>query len=382
MPAITVHAYRGSLDYVKTPFGEIFDLSSIGSDPAYVESLYGKDYIVTASGDDIVYGGPNQDLIVTNAGDDIVFGDSYWNDERGWITDIFGGYSTPGDVILSGAGNDVVHAGGGYNKVNAGSGDDWIDARGGYDTIFGGFGNDTIFGGESNDTLYGGTPETLDLLYYDTVRLQYNGLDGAMLPYSVVVTPETTGLGENALLDTGNDYLDGGDGDDLIVGQAGNDTLIGGAGDDTIDGGSDIDTIDGGSGRDIIGGGDGNDSISGGDGNDHLDGAAGNDYILAGDGEDLVTGGVGNDVLYGGDDSDVFLFHAGDGADIIADFVAGSQADAVALSGTGLTSFEDVMAHMSFYAAGNASYIQVGTDQLFFANVTPNQFDASDFIFV
>jgi Ca2+-binding RTX toxin-like protein len=174
----------------------------------------------------------------------------------------------------------------------------------------------------------------------------------------------------------------GAEGSDLLLGRAGDDLLVGYAGDDVIDGGAGTDLLDGGLGRDIIGGKAGKDILAGGDGNDYLDGGADDDYLFGDAGEDLVIGGSGLDVLSGGEGSDVFLFTAGDGADIIADFVAGSQADAVALSGTGLTSFEDVMAHMSFYAAGNASYIQVGTDQLFFANVTPNQFDASDFIFV
>jgi Ca2+-binding RTX toxin-like protein len=109
----------------------------------------------------------------------------------------------------------------------------------------------------------------------------------------------------------------------------------------------------------------------------------GNDYVLGDAGEDdLVFGGLGNDVVYGGTGSDVFLFRSGDGADIIMDFIPGSQADLVALGNTGLTSFADVQAHMIFFPAGNATtLIQIGTDQIFLANVHPSQIDASDFAF-
>jgi Ca2+-binding RTX toxin-like protein len=383
MPAITVHAYEGETSS-RFIFPEIFALGNVGSDPVYVRAGTADDYIVSSSGGDVLYGDSGGDVIVSGDGNDVIFGDRSWDDTAVFVynpTFYVSIVSWIDDVILSGAGNDVIFTGGGDNKVNAGSGDDYILGLRDNDTIFGGFGSDTIYGGQGDDVLYGGTPETLDLLAYDRITVTSNGVTPTPMPYTSI-SAAVTGLGESAFLDTGNDWIDGGDGNDLIVGQAGNDTLIGGAGDDTIDGGSDIDTIDGGAGRDIIGGGDGNDSISGGDGNDYLDGAAGNDYILAGDGEDLVFGGLGNDVVYGGTGSDVFLFRAGDGADIIMDFVAGSQADVITLQNAGFGTFADVQAHMSFYAAGNATYIQIGSDQIFLANVLPSQLDASDFAFL
>jgi Ca2+-binding RTX toxin-like protein len=382
MTAVNVHAYRGqTAGSEETPYNEKFDLSSVLTDPVYVQGNNGADYIVSASGHDLLYGGSGRDVIVSGDGRDTIFGDEYWNDERVFFGLMGRERFNPDDVILSGAGDDVIHAGGGIDKVNSGSGNDFIDGFSGADTIFGGFGNDTVFGGAGNDIIYGGTPQTLDLLDYVSISGGFNGLNDTF-GSAWTAGSGVTGLGENAFSDLGIDYLDGGDGNDLIVGGDGSDTLLGGAGDDTIDGGAGVDTVEAGAGSDVVGGGDGNDAISGGDGNDYLDGQAGADYILGGDGEDLVFGGLLNDVLSGGTGSDVFLFRAGDGSDILMDFVPGSQADVLALQNTGLGSFADVQAHMSYYSAGNATYIQIGSEQIFFANVLPHQFDASDFVFV
>jgi Ca2+-binding RTX toxin-like protein len=80
---------------------------------------------------------------------------------------------------------------------------------------------------------------------------------------------------------------------------AGNDTLIGGGGVDQLIGGA------------------GNDTMEGGDGNDILDGGISNDTFIGGAGVDLLTGGGG---------VDRFQFNAAsDGADVIADFVTGTD---------------------------------------------------------
>lgn len=247
--------------------------------------------------------------------------------------------------------------------------------------MYGGLGSDVIFGGDGDDILYGGSPYSVSGLWYTDIYPEYNGLNGA-LTSALQVGVYRTGLGEVGYNDTGSNYIDGGAGVDFIIGGDSGDSLLGGAGDDTIDGGAGEDGIDGGDGLDTIGGGAGNDVVMGGAGADYLDGGAGVDHIYGGDGEDLIIGGLGNDVLYGGGGSDVFLFHAGDGADVIMDFVAGSQADSVALQGTGLTRFAEVQARMSWFEAGNATLLQIGNDQIFFNAARPEQFDASDFLFV
>jgi len=63
----------------------------------------------------------------------------------------------------------------------------------------------------------------------------------------------------------------------------------------------------------------GNDSLNGGNGDDVLVGGAGNDTIHGNDGYDAIQGGLGNDLLYGGEGTDGYIYHLGDGNDVITD---------------------------------------------------------------
>ena len=78
--------------------------------------------------------------------------------------------------------------------------------------------------------------------------------------------------------------------------------IIGTNEDDFIDGKTGGDTLSGGKGKDTLVGGKGNDSLSGGAGNDSL------------------WGGAGDDTLFGGAGKDIFVYHDGDGDDIISDY--------------------------------------------------------------
>ena len=81
---------------------------------------------------------------------------------------------------------------------------------GGNDTLSGAGGNDKLHGGAGNDTL-GARPAT--------------DLDG---------DGNTTGPGEAAITDEGDDTMYGNAGNDKLYGGAGNDTFVGGAGSDTF----------------------------------------------------------------------------------------------------------------------------------------------------
>ena len=70
-------------------------------------------------------------------------------------------------------------------------------------------------------------------------------------------------------------------------------------------------------------GGKGKDTLFGDAGNDSLVGGKGKDSLIGGDGEDSLWGGAGNDTLWGGDGDDTFIFHAGEGKDVIADYTEG-----------------------------------------------------------
>ncbi len=174
------------------------------------------------------------------------------------------------------------------------------------------------------------------------------------------------------------------DGADLVFGDAGRDRIYGGGGADTLLGGSDADTLFGMDGDDRLEGGEGLDMLRGGTGDDLylvdrgedrvIESAdAGTDIVIAtgmegytltantevlvltGDarfgagnaenntiygstladslfgqaGDDWVQGNAGDDSMWGGAGRDIFVFHTGDGADIIADFNVTEDAFAI-----------------------------------------------------
>ena len=200
-----------------------------------------------------------------------------------------------------------------------------IHGTSGQDLLLGTYLNDSIYGYAGNNTLYG----------YDGLDLMEGGdgndyLDGG--------TGNDTLTGSNGL-----DSLYGGTGNDSLHGGAGNDLLDGGEGDDRMDGGKDHDTLDGGAGNDSLIGFDGNDSLIGNLGNDTLIGDEGSDLLFGGEGtdslnggagHDMLMGGLGNDILTGGSGNDIFQFNnAGEGVDVITDFLV--KADKVQISASG-----------------------------------------------
>ncbi|WP_232520811.1 calcium-binding protein [Rhodobacter sp. CZR27] len=99
---------------------------------------------------------------------------------------------------------------------------------------------------------------------------------------------------------------------------------------------------------DMVHGAEGNDYLSGGGGNDLLHGDGGRDRLLGGNGADRLIGGTENDYLEGGAGRDTFVFSAGCGRDVVADFTSvdvlelsdflpdgRSLADAARLNGAG-----------------------------------------------
>ncbi|MGE8499259.1 MAG: retention module-containing protein [Pseudomonas sp.] len=117
------------------------------------------------------------------------------------------------------------------------------------------------------------------------------------------------------------------------TGTSGNNLVGGNEGDNTLDGLGGNDVVYGGAGNDILRGSSGNDHLMGGEGNDILYGDAGNDLLNGGAGNDKLYGGAGNDWLIGGEGEDIFIWGAGEsGIDVVADFQAGPNGDALDLS--------------------------------------------------
>ena len=128
------------------------------------------------------------------------------------------------------------------------------------------------------------------------------------------------------------DMLNGGDGDDRLIGGEGNDKLIGMDGNDQLIGGND---------NDLLWGRLGSDDLQGNKGSDVLFGGAGEDQLRRGTGKDLVVGGRDDDLLSGGAGADRFVFEAGDGQDVITDFLRGG--DVLDLSDFGFDDLADVL---------------------------------------
>ena len=263
---------------------------------------------------------------------------------------------------------------------------DIIDAQDGDDTITSTWANlqqnDTIKGGNDTDTLIitGGTVN--DLISIDasnttnqldipgTTVFGFERFD--LTSFTGTISFDGTTGNDWVKAGTGNDDLGGGDGNDTLNGGTGADLLIGGKGNDTyvVDNVGDIiaevlnqgiDTVEsfitwtltanlenltlqgttaingtGNSLNNILTGNSAVNTINGGIGNDTLNGGIGNDILLGGVGADDLTGSIGNDFIYlGANDNavDTVRYTAGDGIDMIYQFVRGVGGDKIDFSG-------------------------------------------------
>ena len=108
----------------------------------------------------------------------------------------------------------------------------------------------------------------------------------------------------------------------------------------------------------IVGDG-GNNTLQGTSENDTIRGLGGNDVLDGSAFTDVLDGGTGNDTLTGGSGNDSFVFHAGEGRDVVVDLQSGAGAgDVVQLDATRFGSFTDVRHAMSW--TGNGHSLNMG----------------------
>ena len=162
----------------------------------------------------------------------------------------------------------------------------------------------------------------------DTSEASFN----AASKYNTTIVTVNASSRKKGVKITGNgngNILKGGSGNDTIIAGAAASTLIGGSGNDLLNGSIESDSITGGKGHDEVYAFDGNDTVVAGEGDDTiyggigadiLNGGKGNDVIYGDEGNDTLTGGAGSDTLYGGEGKDFFVYTAGDGNDVIADY--------------------------------------------------------------
>ncbi len=306
--------------------------------------LVGNNYadaVFAGSGNDTIYANEGNDRVYGAAGDDIAFG--WYGDDS-----MVGGAGN--DTLMGDFGNDTLYGNEGNDGLYGWTGNDLIDGGLGNDFLMGEQGNDTIIGDLGDDTVYAGSED--DLVYGDK---------------------QTTVAGAS----DGNDYILGDDGNDTIYAGGGNNTVFGGSGNDTVYGGAGTDFFGGDAGNDWMDAGAGNDTLYAWTGHDTLIGGAGNDLLSGEQDNDRLIGGLGNDTLWGGAGADVFVYNSGCGADIVADFLRGT--DKVELAGFAGATFANLVAPNISYASGHATITFSNGNTLTIWNV--NGLDASDFQF-
>ena len=117
----------------------------------------------------------------------------------------------------------------------------------------------------------------------------------------------------------------------MVFGSRGNDV-------NTLLASSQGDRLYGLTGDDALAGLAGSDYLEGGDGSDELSGGEGGDVLLGGAGSDKLKGGAGADFLIGGPGSDNFVWHYGDGDDVIGDY--DDAGDAILVNGIDLAALQ------------------------------------------
>jgi Ca2+-binding RTX toxin-like protein len=331
MSAIVTEGYVGAAGC-----NEVFDLV-VTIVPKNVNAMDGNDVIFSSDENDVLVGGLGRDFISGNTGDDAIYGDQFWNDET---TNAQGAVAAEADLILGGAGADTIFAGGGNNYVHGGAGADYIMGGSGHELLQGGAGNDTVLGGAGNDTLVGGTMNATDNAAFATANIgtittNFSGLNGTPGNTDWVAANFVAGV---ALINTGNDYLEGGLGDDRLYGGDGNDTMVGGQGNDsyTVDSAGDI-VIE----REVEGIDEvyldvtlslhsyvenvtltnATEGVLGNALANRITGNASANYLAGAEGNDSITGGLGADRLIGGSGNDTFVYNAAnEGGDRVLDF--------------------------------------------------------------
>lgn len=214
------------------------------------------------------------------------------------------------------AGNDVIDGSGRGDTLVGAGGKDTLRGAGGNDRLDGGIGNDLLEGGEGDDVYVYAAGDGDDVLSeYTYYWGSYNELHlGAGL------TTAEVGLSRSA---DGNDLI-------LTFSQAGGSITL----DNQFSGGREW-------GVDLVKFADGTqwdmatlnaaffatqgtaagETINGSVYADTINGRGGNDVLQGVQGNDTLIGGTGNDRLVGAEGDDIFLYNAGDGDDVINDYV-------------------------------------------------------------
>jgi serralysin len=389
----TVMSYNASAEYAARPDSYML------YDVAALQYRFGANMATRAGNTSYSTVSGPPDIIWDGGGNDTLDGSQY---AMAQYLDLRpGAFSTLGSptqadtmAIAFGAVIENAFGGGGADTLVGSSGDNWLAGLGGADALRGGAGRDTLTGGTGSDTLDGGDGADLADFADRTEQVAFNLLinmvvvGGTEFDSLLAIENGRGGSGQDFML--GNDLanqLEGGAGGDNVWGFGGDDSLFGDAGDDIVVGGPGNDALHGGQGKDWLYGQEGNDAIFG-----TATSAGGFNVLVGGDGADTMEGGTsGFDYFYDGVGvngvpdafNDSFVIRANTGIKVMNSFENGGVNDVVRLIGTGLTSFAQVQANLSFSGVINGTVLVVdATTQVWFLNGTqPANLAASDFQF-
>ena len=266
-----------------------------GSDMLFGDA--GNDSITGSASSDIIEGGSGNDRIMAGAGNDTIFGDTSpvglptdktlvktgdnlvangsfetntttrnsWNVSRvldGWVTTEGAGIEVEEDVVGAAAdGTSLVemdsHNNSSMRQLVATEAGQRYELSVQYSPRPGvpasSNGVEVYWNGVKIDTLVGdGVGQQGTQWRTLSYQVEGNGTAGSLEFRAAGVSDGLGGFIDNvqmfkmvdpASLQTGNDFIDGGDGNDAINAQAGDDVIIGGAGNDFIDGGEGFDRV-------------------------------------------------------------------------------------------------------------------------------------------
>lgn len=229
-------------------------------------------------------------------GDDEIHGDAGNNSLFGW------------------GGNDILHAGDGDDILNGGDGNDELYGDAGDDILDGGNGADNLAGGNGADKYLFGRGSGLDTIDNFDGDLPGQNVDRILLGAGISQTDITLTRSDEDLYIYINGTLD--------VLKVNRYFMMDGGSPNAVE---EIVFSDGSVWRIsqvksmVLVPTEEADHLYGYSGDDVLNGLGGNDVVEGGNGDDTLSGGLGDDVLKGGNGADTYIYHLGDGDDVIDD---------------------------------------------------------------